>query len=126
MNSTKFILCLTKLCKKLEKEFTRKKENIDSVRTFLYEIIENLLPVSFNYLGERVKLEHKKNENGWETILDALSNANNSLSKKDYDKLKDHLINIDCNLMDIGMAIRTVRKNIINIVDEINVTYPEE
>jgi len=124
MNSTKFILSLTKLCKKLEKEFPNKKGSIDSVRTFLYEIIDDLLPVNYDYRGQRVKLKAKKNE--WETILDALNSAKESLDIKDYERLTDHLINIEANLLDISLAVKTVRKNILKIVDQINKTHLKE
>jgi hypothetical protein len=126
MNSTKFVLSLTHLCKELEKEFPKKKVNIDSIRTFLYEIIENLLPMEYNYLGQKIKVKQFKNENDLSNILESLNYANSSILKKDFDSLTDHLIHIEANAMDIALAVKTVRKNIIKIVDEIHrVHFPE-
>jgi hypothetical protein len=120
MDSNKFIFSLTKLSKNLEKEFPKKKENIHSMKTFLYEIIENILPVNYDYNGKRIKLKATNSDNGWETILDALDNANDSLTRKNYEKLTEHLIDVEANAMDIALAVKTVRKNILKIVNEIN------
>jgi len=114
MTEKEIVLSINRLRKTISREFPKKEKNAISVRTFIYEILDYLIPLRYDYNGKKVSKKKLRNYNN--SISESLIRANNYLKQKKYDEFIQELIYIDNGLTDISFAVKVVRKNLKKII----------